>query len=125
MTISLADDRIAATPEPPYYAVIFTSRAGADDRGYAAMAEKMTTLALQQPGCLGVESTRDGEGLGVTVSYWRDEAAIRAWKADVEHMAAQRMGIERWYDAYALRVAKVERHYAGPAGRAGPAAQND
>lgn len=117
MTISAVDAGIADAPDPPYYAVIFTSRASADSRGYGEMAERMTTLALQRPGCLGAESTRDGEGLGITVSYWRDQASISAWKADVEHMAAQRMGIERWYAAYALRVAKVERHYSGPEGR--------
>ncbi len=60
---------------------------------------------------------RGADGLGITVSYWQDEAAIRAWKADVEHLTAQRLGKERWYEHYQLRIAKVERDYAGPEGR--------
>jgi heme-degrading monooxygenase HmoA len=107
----------AKTPEPPYYAVIFTSTRTAGDHGYAAMADAMAELALQQPGNLGAESARGADGLGITVSYWRDEASIKAWKAVASHLAAQKLGRERWYDHYELRVAKVERAYSGPEGR--------
>jgi heme-degrading monooxygenase HmoA len=109
--------RFAGTPEPPYYAVIFTAQRTAGDHGYGAMADLMVEMALAQPGCLGAESTRDAEGLGITVSYWRDEASIAAWKADAEHLVAQRLGRERWYSHYELRVARVERAYSGPEGR--------
>jgi heme-degrading monooxygenase HmoA len=107
----------AATPEPPYYAVIFTSKRSAGDHGYAAMADAMAELALQQSGNLGAESARGADGLGITVSYWRDEASIKAWKGIVSHLAAQKLGRERWYDHYEVRVAKVERVYSGPEGR--------
>lgn len=107
----------ANTPDPPYYAVIFTSQRREGDDGYAAMAEAMGNLALRQPGCLGYESARGADGLGITVAYFTDEAAIRAWKANADHLAAQKLGKERWYEHYALRVAKVERAYAGPEGR--------
>ena len=100
---------IAATPEPPYHAVIFISQRTEGDQGYAAMAERMVELARQQPGFLGVESVRDAQGFGITVSYWRDEASIAAWKAHAEHAVAQRLGRERWYGAFALRVCRVER----------------
>lgn len=51
---------IAATLEPPYYAVIFTSvRTDKDESGYAAMAERMAELAAGQPGFLGMESVRE------------------------------------------------------------------
>ena len=73
------------------------------------MATAMHALAEQQPGFLGVESAR--EALGITVSYWRDEAAILAWKRAADHLAAQRLGRERWYAAYSVRVARVERAY--------------
>lgn len=102
---------IASTPAPPYYAVIFTSvRTDADDAGYKAMAQQMDTLATRQPGYLGVESARDG--LGITVSYWRDLASIRNWKANVEHLVAQRTGRSTWYAHYKVRIARVERDYA-------------
>jgi heme-degrading monooxygenase HmoA len=110
-------NRFAKTPAPPYYAVIFTAQRTDGDHGYGAMAEQIEQLALKQPGCLGAESTRDSEGLGITVSYWIDEAAIAAWKAQARHLVAQRMGRERWYSHYEMRVARVERAYSGPEGR--------
>lgn len=107
----------ATTPAPPYYVVSFTSqRTVDDDAGYATMAELMAQLATQQPGYLGVESARDASGFGITNSYWLDEASIVAWKRVVDHMAAQKLGRERWYARYVTRVARVERAY----GSAGP-----
>ena len=103
-------DPIATTPEPPYYAVIFTSLQTEDLAGYAAMAEAMSRLAAEQPGYLGEESARSG--LGITVAYFRDLASIAAWKAKAEHLAAQKLGRERWYAAYTVRIAKVEREYS-------------
>ena len=107
----------ANTPPPPYYAVIFSSQRTEGDHGYAAMSQRMVELALEQPGCLGAESARDANGLGITVSYWKDEASLKAWKQVAAHLAAQRLGKERWYSHYELRVAKVERAYSGPEGR--------
>ena len=98
-------------PEPPYYAVIFGSRRTAGERGYGAMAERMLELARAQPGFLGLESVRDVEGLGITVSYWRDEDSIARWKQHAEHLVAQARGKREWYEAYELRVARVERAY--------------
>lgn len=109
--------RFAKTPPPPYYAVIFTAQRTEGDDGYDAMAEAMYKLALEQPGCLGAESTRDASGLGITVSYFADEAAVANWRTNARHLVAQRLGKERWYSHYELRVAKVERAYAGPEGR--------
>ena len=111
------NERFSKTPEPPYYAVIFTNQLSQDDAGYEQMGKQMFELALKQPGCLGAESTRDNDGVGITVSYWKDEESIGAWKQQVQHLAAQKKGIERWYSHYELRVAKVERAYSGPAGR--------
>lgn len=105
----------AATPEPPYYAVIFTSvRTGEDAAGYAGTARVMAERAALQPGYLGAESARS-DGLGITVSYWRDLASIAAWKADVQHQLAQSLGRERWYERYVTRIARVERAYGFPA----------
>ena len=81
---------LARTPEPPYYAVVFSSLRATGDDGYAAVSERMLELAAEQPGYLGVESARDG--LGITVSYWRDLESIRSWKAVAEHRLAQEAG---------------------------------
>src|SRR5689334_14607196 len=104
----------ATTPEPPYYAVIFTSQRTDGDHGYEAMETAMFELAQQQPGCLGATSARGSDGLGITVAYFADEASIHAWKQDTRHLAAQRLGKDRWYAHYELRIAKVERAYGGP-----------
>ena len=100
------------TPQPPYYAVIFTSQRTEVEKGYGQMADRMVELAAQQPGFLGVESTRGADGLGITVSYWKDEASIKAWKANAQHQVAQETGKKIWYADYMLRVAKVERAYS-------------
>ena len=99
----------ANTPKPPYYAVIFTSTKIDEDRGYAAMSDRMVELVQQQEGFLGFESAR--EALGITVSYWRDEASILAWKTVLEHQEAQEKGKHTWYTDYKIRIAKVERDY--------------
>ncbi|TFH85597.1 antibiotic biosynthesis monooxygenase [Billgrantia azerbaijanica] len=100
---------IAQTPELPYYAVIFSNHRTEGDNGYGEMADRMVELASEQPGFLGVESVRDG--LGITVSYWESLEAIKNWKRNSEHQEAQRLGHEKWYSAFKLRVAKVERDY--------------
>ncbi len=107
---------LARTPEPPYYAVIFTSRRTEGDRGYATMAARMDELGRTYDGFLGIDSARGADGVGITVSYWRDEAAILAWKRDAEHERAQRAGQQTWYDDYLVRIAKVERAYGKPQG---------
>lgn len=103
---------IAATPQPPYCAVIFTSqRSSTDSAGYADTAARMVELAARQPGFLGIESVRQADGTGITVSYWESEEAIRAWKRHVEHAVAQERGRSDWYEQYRVRVCRVERDY--------------
>lgn len=101
----------ARTPEPPYFAVIFSSKRSAGDRGYAETAARMVELAKGMPGFLGVETVRDAEGFGVTVSYFDSEEAIRAWRDHPEHAAARQRGRAEWYEHFELRIARVERAY--------------
>ncbi|MGL1957450.1 MAG: antibiotic biosynthesis monooxygenase [Colwellia sp.] len=101
---------IASTPTPPYYAVIFTSsRTDDDNNGYGQTADRMVELAKEQQGFLGIESAR--EAVGITVSYWSSLEAIKKWKADAEHIEAQRFGRKKWYSSFKVRIAKVERDY--------------
>ena len=107
-----ASDGLAQTPAPPYYAVIFTSkRSGSDEHGYGVVAQRMVDLGSRYEGFLGIESVRGADGVGITVSYWRDEAALLAWKRDTEHQKAQRGGRDAWYERFEVRVARVERAY--------------
>lgn len=100
---------IAQTPQPPYYAVIFTSVRTEIDEGYNEMSDKMVELAKKQPGFLGVESARNE--VGITVSYWESLEAIQMWKANLEHKDAQLLGKKKWYENYKTRITKVERDY--------------
>lgn len=101
---------IAQTPKPPYYAVIFTSLRTPNDNGYGDTADKMEALASQQPGFLGIESAR--EEVGITVSYWSSLEAIKEWKANSEHLQAQKGGRNLWYRDFTIRICKVERDYS-------------
>ena len=50
----------ANTPDPPYYALIFTSqRTDRDTDSYHSMADLMVELSSKQPGFLGVENARE------------------------------------------------------------------
>ena len=94
-----------------YCSVIFTAqRTLSDEDMYSLTSERMVELAQQQPGFLGLEAVRGEDGIGITVSYWRDRAAIRAWRIDVEHLAAQQMGRQEFYSWYHIRVAEVVAH---------------
>lgn len=99
----------AQTPNPPYYAVIFSAQRSSKDRGYAKTAARMVELAQRMPGYLGMETARDADGFGITVSYWESEDSISNWRRNGEHLQAQEKGREVWYEEMWLRVAKVER----------------
>ncbi|MBK7612984.1 MAG: antibiotic biosynthesis monooxygenase [Burkholderiales bacterium] len=106
--------------KPPYYAVIFSNQRTEVDAGYGDMAARMVALAAQQPGYLGVDSVRNTEGSGITVSYWRTLDDIAAWRRNTEHAEARNAGRAQWYRDFKVRIAKVEREYgwhvdAGPA----------
>jgi heme-degrading monooxygenase HmoA len=100
---------IAKTPQPPYYAVIFSSIRTEEDNGYSQMGDRMVELATEQPGFLGFESVR--EGLGITLSYWENLDSIKRWKENSEHLFAQEKGKSKWYRKYKIRICKVERDY--------------
>ena len=99
-------------------AVIFTSRRTQGEAGYGEASDEMVALAARQPGFIGIESARDASGLGITVSYWASEEAIANWRRNDEHTAMRERGRSLWYAQYEVRVARVERGYAGPPGRA-------
>lgn len=118
-----AASSFAQTPEPPYFAVIFTSQRAEGERGYGAVADRMVELASQQPGFLGVESVRGNDGFGITVSYWRSLEDISVWRNHSEHRIAQETGKRVWYSDYQLRICEVQR--AKSRERSAESGQND
>ncbi|NCF49272.1 MAG: antibiotic biosynthesis monooxygenase [Bacteroidetes bacterium] len=114
----MTDDDIDGIPAPSkegwpdtYFAVIFTAqRTLSDEDMYLITSKRMIELAQVQPGFLGVEAVRGEDGIGITVSYWRDRDAIRNWRIHAEHLVAQQMGRQEFYSWYHLRVAEVVTH---------------
>jgi heme-degrading monooxygenase HmoA len=101
--------KIAKTPPPPYYAVIATTFRTKDVGGYDEMGDAMEELVTKQPSYLGHEFARDG--IGINISYWNTIEDIKRWKNLEQHLIAQKLGKEKWYQSYKVRICKVERDY--------------
>jgi heme-degrading monooxygenase HmoA len=100
------------TYPPSTVAVIFIAeRTLADEDGYKLAADAMDDLAKLQPGYLGMDSARGDDRVGITVSYWVDEASAKAWRNHPEHASIRDAGRDRWYSWYDLHVASVTRSY--------------
>ena len=97
-----------------YLVTFLSKRHQKDDRIYRTVAQDMIQLAKKQPGFIRIESWRNSEGFGVTLSWWKDEASIKAWRQNTEHLIAQKRGKKDWYAQYEVFITKVERHYSHP-----------
>lgn len=97
-------------------AVIFEVMPSTDGRAeYLERAAGLAPLLAGVDGFISVERftsiTTPGKMLSLSLSFWRDEAAMRAWREQEEHRAAQRAGRGGVFDDYRLRVASVIRDY--------------
>ena len=50
-------------------------------------------------------------GKMLSLSFWRDEAAVKQWREMDEHRGAQKLGRDAVFADYRLRVASVVRDY--------------
>ncbi len=57
------------------------------------------------------------DGKLLSLSFWRDEEAVKQWREQLDHRAAQAKGRNELFADYRLRVADVLRDY-GPTDRA-------
>jgi len=104
--------RPPALPRPPYHVAIFRYRRnGEDAAGYREARRDMLEMAKLQPGFLGMESIEGDDGEGITLSYWTDEASIRAWRGHDAQGVTREKSRRGWYEHYALQIARVERAY--------------
>lgn len=99
------------TPKPPYYAVIFTSIRTQVDDGYSELNDELYAEAMKLDGYYGSETLRDENGFGVAVLYWRSMEDIQEWSKYQKHLRAKKLGKEKWYEGWKVRIAKVEREY--------------
>lgn len=95
------------------FVVIFRAKVRALDDEYARVAARMRELALTQFGCIEFHAVSEGDS-EVALSYWRDQESIRAWRAHGQHVLAQELGRERWYESFVVQVASIVRGYSWP-----------
>ena len=95
------------------FVVIFRAKVRRFDEEYSRVAARMRDLATGQFGCLEFHAVTEGER-EVALSYWPDEASIRAWRNHPEHVLAQQAGRDRWYESYSVQVAEITREYRVP-----------
>lgn len=96
------------------YAVIFEVEAkdGRADR-YFELAAQLRSELVKIDGFISVErfESLTNKGKYVSLSFWRDETAIKAWHTHMGHQMAQREGKESVFKDFRIRVAQVVRDY--------------
>lgn len=95
-------------------AVLFEAQAApAHQARYLQLAAELKPLLADIDGFIDIERFQSltTEGRILSLSWWRDEEAIRRWKQNVFHRAAQAEGRETIFAGYRIRVAQVIREY--------------
>jgi heme-degrading monooxygenase HmoA len=100
--------------EPDVIAVIFEvlPKPGQAQR-YFDIAAELKPMLGGIDGFISVErfESLSQPGRYLSLSYWRDEDAVRAWRTHALHRAGQREGRAVVFDDYRIRVAAVLRDY--------------
>jgi len=80
---------------------------------YKALAEGLADDVRNADGFLSIErfESISNKGKFVSLSFWRDEEAVRNWRTLQKHREAQRQGRAGIFASYRLRVAQVMRDY--------------
>ena len=80
---------------------------------YLQRAAELRKFLENRDGFISIERFQSltEEGKILSLSFWRDEKAIEAWRNLLEHRMAQRRGKESLFRSYRIRVAKVIRDY--------------
>jgi heme-degrading monooxygenase HmoA len=83
---------------------------------FRAALDEMLEKVRAVDGFLGEEPCRSlaAESKRVTISYWRDEAALEAWRRHPDHMRVKLLGRRELLAWYRIRIARIERDYGVP-----------
>lgn len=103
------------------HAVLFQFRPRPEHRGtYFALVAELRPELQRVEGFLANERFADpaDPGLLVSLSLWRDEAAIRRWREHAHHRRAQARGKAEVFAWYRLRVGEAVEEDAAAAGAA-------
>jgi heme-degrading monooxygenase HmoA len=95
-------------------AVIFEAEVGGSQRqAYLDAAAQLRPLLQEIPGFISIERfeslTQPGKLL--SLSFWKDEESVKAWRNLEAHRAFQAAARDRIFTDYRLRVAHVVRDY--------------
>jgi heme-degrading monooxygenase HmoA len=80
---------------------------------YLALAARLKPELERMDGFISIErfQSLSDEGKLLSLSFWRDEESVRAWRNHAEHRAAQRAGRESIFSDYRLRIVSTLRDY--------------
>ena len=95
-------------------AVIFEAKPAAAERDeYLAIAAELRPLLDGIDGFISIErfESLSEPGKLLSLSFWRDEEAVKRWRSMDQHRAAQAKGRGYIFDDYRLRIAEVKRDY--------------
>lgn len=96
------------------FAVIFEVQPHDNKAGaYLDLAARLRPELEHIDGFISVErfESLSQKGKYVSISYWRDEAAVQAWRSHLQHQEAQRKGRQDIFADYRIRVAHILRDY--------------
>ena len=89
---------------------------------YAALLDRMSELARTMPGYISHKGFAADDGERVTVVEFEHAEGLNAWRRHPEHIAAQRLGRQRFYQEYHVQVCSLDRESKFKAGNGSPAA---
>jgi heme-degrading monooxygenase HmoA len=100
----------------------FGTRPGMEERVGALLAELLVE-AGRIDGFVSKESflSRDRAGKTISVSYWRDDAALDTWMSNAAHRRAIRIGNQELFSHYTIQIARVVREKSWKAASSPPA----
>ena len=80
---------------------------------YQALADGLADDVRQSDGFISIErfESISTKGKFVSLSFWRDEEAVRRWRNLQKHREAQKQGRGGIFKSYRLRIAEVLRDY--------------
>ncbi len=78
---------------------------------YVALVARMAEIAATIPGYISHKGFWADDGERVTIVEFEHEEGQRAWRRNAEHMAAQNLGRDKYYEMYDIKVCDLRYHH--------------
>ena len=82
---------------------------------YKELARQLFTLAQAIPGFVSLESFQGKDGEQLSLVRFADRASHEQWRSQPDHLAAKRLGRERFYSTFEIFVCEDPEHSLCPA----------